>query len=57
MFRVWFLSVVALLLATGASDLFFRRIHGPFSNKNVIRGLNNGISLVFMANLLLRFLV
>jgi hypothetical protein len=56
MFRECFWSAGALLLATGAFYLFFRGIHGPFFNKNVIGGLNNGISLEFMANLFLRFL-
>jgi hypothetical protein len=57
MFREYFLSAGALLLATGGFYLLFRCIHGPFFNKNIIGGLNNGISLILMTNLLLRFRV
>lgn len=57
MFRESFLSAAALLFATISFYLLFRGIHGPYFNKNIIGGLDNGIKPAFMTTLFMRFIV
>ena len=56
-YRDFLFSSVSLPLATIGFYLLFRSIHGPFFDKNIIGGLNNGTSFVAMAELLTLFLL
>jgi hypothetical protein len=57
MYKQAMVSGLSLVAATVALFLFFRQVHGPYFDKNVIGGLNNGTSPVFAANLLSMFLL